>query len=158
MLDPGLTARLAHQLASFRTSAADADPRDLAWAPPSGQWSALLNLAHVGRHHEIMLERLQRVLVEEAPAFAPYREAEDGGWADWAGLAPEALWPRLSERRATLCAWAAGLTPAQAARTGVHARFGSMDVARWLEFFLVHEAHHLYVAMLRLADARAARR
>jgi hypothetical protein len=32
-----------------------------------------------------------------------------------------------------------------------------MDVARWLEFFLVHEAHHLYVAMLRVADARAAR-
>ncbi|MET0554119.1 MAG: DinB family protein [Vicinamibacteria bacterium] len=157
MLDPGLTARLAHQLASFRTFAAEADPRDLAWAPPSGQWSALLNLAHVGRHHEVMLERLERVLIEDAPAFPAYRETEDARWAAWEALTPETLWPRLSEVRAALEAWAARLTAAQAARTGVHARFGPMDVARWLEFFLVHEAHHLYVAMQRLADARAAR-
>jgi hypothetical protein len=157
MLDPGLTARLAHQLASFRTFVADADPRDLAWTPPSGRWSALLNLAHVGRHHEIMLERLERVLAEDAPAFPSYRETEDAGWAAWEALRPETLWPLLSERRGALEAWTARLTPAQAARTGVHARFGPMDVSRWLEFFLVHEAHHLYVAMLRLAEARAAR-
>jgi DinB family protein len=157
MLDPGLTARLAHQLASFRTRVADADPRDLASLPPTGKWSALQNLAHVGRHHEIMLERLQRVLAEDAPTFPPYRETDDAGWAEWEALPPAALWERLADRRAALEAFAARLTPEQAARTGVHARFGPMDVARWLEFFLVHEAHHLYVAMLRLADARAAR-
>ena len=81
-------------------------------SPPSGQWSALLNLAHVGRHHEVMLERLERVLAEDAPAFPPYRETEDARWAEWEALAPEALWPRLSERRAALEAWAARLTPA----------------------------------------------
>jgi len=31
-----------------------------------------------------------------------------------------------------------------------------MGVAAWLEFFLVHEAHHLYVVMLRPAEARQA--
>jgi hypothetical protein len=157
MLDPGLRARLAHQLASFRSRVADADPRDLAQAPPSGKWSALQNLAHVGRHHEIMLDRLARVLAEDAPAFPPYREADDAGWTEWEALPPEALWPRLLERRRALLDWTARLSPEQAARTGVHARFGPMDVSGWLEFFLVHEAHHLYVAMLRLADARAAR-
>lgn len=157
MLDAGLTARLAHQLASFRARVADADPRDLAAPAPSGKWSALQNLAHVGRHHEIMLERLARVLAEDAPAFPSYREADDAGWAEWEALRPETLWPRLLERRADLLDWTARLTPEQAARTGVHARFGPMDVSGWLEFFLVHEAHHLYVAMLRLADARAGR-
>jgi hypothetical protein len=29
-------------------------------------------------------------------------------------------------------------------------------VAGWLEFLLVHEAHHLYVVMQRLAEARPA--
>jgi hypothetical protein len=33
-----------------------------------------------------------------------------------------------------------------------------MDVAAWIEFFLVHEAHHLYVVMLRLAEARTGAR
>lgn len=157
MLDPGLTARLGHQLSAFRARVADADPRDLARVPSPGKWSALQNLAHVGRHHEVMLERLDRVLAEDGPAFPAYREAEDGGWPAWEALSAEELWPRLAERREALLAWAARLSPSQAARTGVHARFGRMDVAGWLEFFLVHEAHHLYVALQRLADARAAR-
>jgi hypothetical protein len=33
------------------------------------------------------------------------------------------------------------------ARTGVHPKFGSMSLSMWLEFFLVHEAHHLYVVL-----------
>ncbi len=32
-------------------------------------------------------------------------------------------------------------------RTGVHPKFGEMSLALWLEFFLVHEAHHLYVVL-----------
>ena len=86
------------------------------------------------------------------------READDAEWAEWEALPPAAVWERLADRRAALLALAAGLTPGQAARTGVHARFGPMDVPGWLEFFLVHEAHHLYVALQRLAEARSARR
>ena len=35
------------------------------------------------------------------------------------------------------------------ARTGRHSSLGPLTVAEWLELFLVHEAHHLYVAMKR---------
>ena len=157
MTDPALHARLSHQLASFRAWIADADPRDLTWRPPSGKWSALLNLAHVGRHHEVMRERLDRVLTEDRPTMPRYRETEDPGWSEWESLPPEAVLARLQERRDGLVAWADALTPEQWRRTGVHSTFGPMDVSRWLEFFLVHEAHHLYVVLQRLAEARSAR-
>jgi hypothetical protein len=157
MLDPLLHSRLAHQLASFLAWIADADPRDLAWTPPTGKWSALLNLAHVGRHHEVMRERLDRVLAEDDPTFPRYTEADDPQWAEWEALPASTVLTRLQERREGLTAWASALSPEQLRRTGVHAKFGRMDVARWLEFFLVHEAHHLYVALQRLAEARSAR-
>ena len=32
-------------------------------------------------------------------------------------------------------------------RTGIHPKFGEMNLSLWLEFFLVHEAHHLYVVL-----------
>jgi hypothetical protein len=32
-------------------------------------------------------------------------------------------------------------------RTGIHPKFGEMSLALWVEFFLVHEAHHLYVVL-----------
>jgi hypothetical protein len=159
MLDPALTARLAHQLACFQKAwLAEADPLDLAWRPPTGKWSALSNLAHIGRHHEIMRERLERVLAEDTPTFPRYTEADDPQWAEWEALPADAVWERLETRRAELRAWAAARTPDELRRTGVHMKFGEMDVAHWLEFFLVHEAHHLYVALQRMAEARSARR
>jgi hypothetical protein len=158
VLDAALYARLTHQLSSFRAWLADVDPRDLEWTPPSGKWSALLNLAHVGRHHEVTLERIARVLREDAPVFPRYDEAEDPAWERWRSLAALQVWADLEERRAALVSAVSALAPAQLARTGVHQKFGAMSVPRWLEFFLVHEAHHLYVALQRLAEARSARR
>lgn len=38
-------------------------------------------------------------------------------------------------------------------RTGVHPKFGAMSLSLWLEFFLVHESHHLYV-VLQLVRSR----
>ena len=38
---------------------------------------------------------------------------------------------------------------AQLARTGVHPTLGEMALPLWIEFFLLHEAHHLYVVMKR---------
>ena len=158
MLDAALFTRLTHQLSSFRAWVADADPRDLEWTPPSGKWSARLNLAHVGRHHEVTLDRVTRVLREDAPVFPRYDEAGAPEWERWTTLTVPQVWTALDERRSALVSAVGPLRPEQLARAGVHAKFGPMDVPRWLEFFLVHEAHHLYVALQRLAEARSARR
>jgi hypothetical protein len=37
-------------------------------------------------------------------------------------------------------------------RVGVHPVFGVQSVAEMIEFFLVHEGHHLYMIMTRLGD------
>jgi hypothetical protein len=39
-------------------------------------------------------------------------------------------------------------------RKGFHPSFGALTIPQWLEFFLLHEAHHLYTAMLCIAEAR----
>jgi hypothetical protein len=55
--------------------------------------------------------------------------------------------------RAKLMARLRSLTAEDFERTGVHPRFGEMSLSLWLEFFLVHEAHHLY-AVLQLVRGR----
>ena len=52
--------------------------------------------------------------------------------------------------------WCDGLSPAETARTGLHPTFGEMDVTAWLEFFLLHEAHHLYIALVAIGEASRA--
>ena len=54
---------------------------------------------------------------------------------------------RLSSMRIKLMAQLHSLSEEDFARTGIHPKFGEMNLSLWLEFFLVHEAHHLYVVL-----------
>jgi hypothetical protein len=59
----------------------------------------------------------------------------------------------LRTLRAELIALVGSLSQAESTRTGLHPTFGELDVAGWLDFFLLHEAHHLYVALVRVGEA-----
>jgi hypothetical protein len=91
---------------------------------------------------------------EHAPQFERYRAEEDAVWPEWAGLPIEEVLGRLKVLREEIIALVKGLTEAAASRIGIHQLFGEMSLALWLEFFLLHEAHHLYVVMTRLGQAK----
>lgn len=120
--------------------------------PASGKWSARENLAHIGRYHEIFLERLHRILTEQSPKFARYRAEEDPGWQEWQSRPFGEVRTRLTALRLNLVDKIASLQPLDYNRTGFHSSFGEMTLSLWLEFFLVHEAHHLYVILQRLRE------
>ena len=109
-----------------------------------GKWSAHQQIAHLARYHQIFLQRIERILTEQAPEFPRYRAEEDPEWPAWSGLPTPQLLVRISSMRAKLMARLRSLTAEDFERSGVHPKFGSMSLSLWLEFFLVHEAHHLY--------------
>ena len=113
------------------------------------KWSAHEQLAHLARYHQIFLERIDRMLTEQAPAFGRYRAEEDPEWPAWRALPTQQLLVRISSMRAKLMARLRSLSEEDFERSGVHPKFGEMSLSLWLEFFLVHEAHHL-LAVLQL--------
>jgi uncharacterized damage-inducible protein DinB len=117
------------------------------------KWSALENLAHLARYHEIFLDRVDKILKQQSPTFSIYRAEQDPEWGAWKGLAYKEVVARLMASREKLVARLKSLSPEDYARTGVHPRFGEMTLALWVEFFLVHEGHHLY-AVLQQARGR----
>ena len=93
-------------------------------------------------------------LTEDRPALGRYRAEDDPEWPAWAALPPRRDPAAGSERSArSSAAVVRSLSPAESARTGLHPTFGEMDVAGWLDFFLLHEAHHLYTALVRVGEA-----
>jgi hypothetical protein len=150
--DESQLVRLKTQLASVEILFAGASPERIDRRPGSGKWSARENLAHIGRYHEIFLERLRRILAETSPQFARYRAEEDPGWQEWASKPFEEVRNQLSALRLMLIDRIAGLQAADYARGGIHSAFGEMTLSLWLEFFLVHEAHHLYVILQRIRE------
>jgi uncharacterized damage-inducible protein DinB len=112
-----------------------------------GKWSAHENLAHLARYHQIFLQRIDRILAEQAPEFPRYRAEDDPEWPAWTSLPTPQLFVRISSMRAKLMARLRSMSEEDFQRTGIHPKFGEMSLSLWLEFFLVHEAHHLYVVL-----------
>jgi uncharacterized damage-inducible protein DinB len=154
MLSPSTLVRLETQLDVIPLLLTGATPEAVLARPASGQWSAHENLAHLARHHAVFLERLRRILGESAPPLGQYRAEEDAAWPEWSCLSTEEVLSRLQALRAEIIRVCKGLSQADASRVGVHPLFGDMRLARWIEFFLLHEAHHLYVVMIRLGQAK----
>lgn len=112
-----------------------------------GKWSALENLAHLARYHEIFLERVEKILKQKNPTFSIYRAEHDPEWEAWKGLAYKEVLAKMMSSREQLMARLKSLSVDDWARTGVHPRFGEMTLALWVEFFLAHEGHHLYAVL-----------
>ena len=114
-----------------------------------GKWSVTENIAHLGRYHEVFIERVHRLLSEEGPEFDAYSAEDDPEWAEWQGRSFEEVMQRLHAARDALVAVLKDLTSDQWARTARHARYGVLSLRGFVELFLVHEGHHLYVITRR---------
>jgi uncharacterized damage-inducible protein DinB len=140
--------RVESQLRDFLDATLHGVPEETILEPPvPGKWSALENLAHLARYHEIFLERIERILSETNPGFSRYRAEDDPQWEAWKTLAYKEVAAKLASLREMLISRLKSLSEKDYERTGVHPKFGEMPLSLWLEFFLVHEAHHLYVVL-----------
>jgi uncharacterized damage-inducible protein DinB len=154
MLSPSTLLRLEPQPDVIPSLLSGVTPAAIMARPASGQWSAHENLAHLARHQTVFLGRLRRLLGESAPQLGRYRAEEDSAWPEWSGLSTEEVLSRHQASRAEFIRLGKGLSHADVSRVGIHPLLGEMSLALWVEFFLLHEAHHLYVVMTRLGQVK----
>jgi uncharacterized damage-inducible protein DinB len=144
--------RLRTQLGCLPTILAGISEDSLDRRPLPEKWSARENLAHLARYHEMFLERIERIRREDRPLLARYVAEDDPKWPQWAAVPVGELLTRLRALRAQMLELVQQLSDAELSRTAVHSRFGEMTLVEWLEFFLLHEAHHLLVVMQRARE------
>lgn len=145
-------ARLEEQGSALPALLDGRDEADLERRPPAGGWSAREQIAHLARYHEVFLDRLARMLAEESPRLDRYRAEDDPDFAPFLALSADEARRRFDELRQRLVRRVARLRADELGRTGVHPAFGAMPVWLWLEFFLAHEGHHLYVIFQRARE------
>ncbi|HEV2386216.1 MAG TPA: DinB family protein [Candidatus Acidoferrales bacterium] len=150
-------SRLKNQLDSLGAILEGATPAALHERSAEGKWSAHENLAHLARYHEVFLFRLERILGERSPRLGRYRAQEDPEAARWFELPTSEVVAGMQRLRATLLRRVIRLRGDQLARSAIHPAFGKMPLTLWIEFFLVHEGHHLYRVFQRLREASGSR-
>ena len=59
---------------------------------------------------------------------------------------------KLNGNRRQILELITNLPDEQLSLKGIHPKFGTLTIVEWTEFFLLHEAHHLFT-MFRMAKA-----
>lgn len=144
MIYPSLAERLKDQHTAIRHVIEKLDDRQLRYRPEAGKWSVHDNIAHLAKYQVLFLDRINKILTTDGPSFGSYRADDDHGFHIWREFSTGKLLEKLDTERETLSKMISALSDAQVQRTGIHARFGELTIVEWTEFFLLHEAHHIF--------------
>lgn len=112
--------------------------------PLADKWSMQEHLAHLGRYQEVFLQRLLLILSKETPKLGRYRAENDPLFEPWRILELDEILTNIELSRQDLIAFFAKLSPEEWNRSGIHPVLGALSLIDWLQFFLLHENHHLY--------------
>jgi len=143
-LSPSALARLRHQHETIRELVGDLPEQQLRRNINAGKWSAFENIAHLACYQGVFLLRLERIQMETSPAFDAYVSDTDPNFHGYQHGSLQHSMNSIDSRRAVLLNKLEGMDEVALLRTASHPRYGLLDTSLWTEFFLLHEAHHLY--------------
>ncbi|HSZ85863.1 MAG TPA: DinB family protein, partial [Puia sp.] len=108
------------------------------------KWSAFENIVHLAAYQPIFIQRINLMLTENEPLFERYVAENDPVFHEYQKKSLTELLETISSDRITILNVVKRLNEEQLKRTGKHKAYGSITLARWFDFFLLHEAHHLW--------------
>jgi hypothetical protein len=143
-LSSSIVTRLQHQHRSIRELIGTLPDDILRRTVIPGKWSAHANIAHLAVYQPVFIDRLERIDRESSPVFGRYVAEEDPRFIGYLERSTPALLDQIDSDRAAIFARLIGYGDSSLSKTATHPRFGPLTVTDWTEFFLLHEAHHLY--------------
>ena len=115
-----------------------------------GKWSIFENIVHLQTYQHSAIKRIRRILEEDNPVFERYTAEADPLFHDNCSISTREIMQDLITIRKEMAAGILSFTEQDLKKTGVHPVFGKMNIVQWLNFFLLHEAHHLF-AIFKMA-------
>jgi len=119
-----------------------------------GKWSAHQNIAHLASYQPVFFGRMKRIAQGDQPSFERYVPDNDPPFLEAVAQPTSKLIEQISNDRREIYNYLTSLGQASIYKAGVHLRYGRLTVAQWTEFFLLHEAHHLFTIFMLTSDLR----
>ena len=112
--------------------------------PQPNKWNIIDNLAHLTRYQEVFIDRINQILIQENPFFGRYAADEDPEFERFRNINTGLLIKQMNRDRSVIYDLVTSLPAGQLDRCGAHKQYGSLNIIQWTEFFLLHEAHHIF--------------
>jgi hypothetical protein len=113
-----------------------------------GKWTIRQQLAHLVRYQEVFFENIKTIMSTFNAVIKPYSANEDPEFLTTARLPIPELLRRLYGQRQVINEFYVNLNSGELIRKGRHPELGNFSIALWAEYFLLHEAHHIFQIFL----------
>jgi DinB family protein len=120
----------------------------------AGKWSAFENIVHLQTYQHVFTYRVKEILSGSNPSFDRYSAEADPYFPDNCGKSTREIMQDLLGLRKEMASSINNLPDEDLVKTGVHPLFGQLSLLQWLNFFLLHEAHHLFTIFKLAAELR----
>lgn len=121
-----------------------------------GKWSIFENIVHLQTYQHTFIARVKQILDENNPLFPRYTAEGDPAFHDNLGRTSREIMQDILSMRKEIASGILSFREADLEKTGRHPLFGEMSLVKWLHFFLLHEAHHLFTIFKLSAELRKA--
>ena len=153
-ISSSISTRLQYQHKSLLEIIDDFSDEQIRRAVIPGKWSIFENIVHLVTYQHVFLGRLKLILVGHTPSFDRYTAETDPLFHDNCAKTTREIMSDYVSTRKEMAATILAYPETDLEKKGTHPVFGTMNVLQWLNFFLLHESHHLFTMFKLAAELR----
>lgn len=119
-----------------------------------GKWSIFENIVHLQTYQHTFVSRVKQILEGDNPTFEKYTAEGDPLFLDNCHKSFREIMQDYITTRKEIANGIISFPETDYVKKGTHSAFGEMTLLHWVNFFLLHEAHHLFTIFKIAAGAR----
>lgn len=139
-----IAKRLEQQHPGINHVIAGLDDAALSRRPQPDKWNIVDNIAHIASYQLLFTERMEKTIAGESLTFGGYAPEQDPRFLEMQKWSVAELLASLEKGGHNLCTLLNNASDEQLANTATHLKYGNLNVTTWAEFYLLHEAHHMF--------------
>ncbi len=144
MIYTSLKERLNNQHKAIASIIIKLNNGKILYRPFRDKWNIHEQIAHLAKYQPVFIDRIRKILAMDDPQFDAYRAEDDDEFEIYCAFTTYELLKKISSDREVIYHLITHLPPDKLERMGIHQKYGKLSILDWTEFFLLHEAHHLY--------------
>ena len=153
-LSSSVLARLKHQQETLHELIKGLTEEQLKQRVNPDKWSPFENIVHLTAYQPIFFQRLQLIEQKDNPLFERYSADNDPVFHEYKLRSLKELLEDYSTQRFLINNHIMHVSETILRREGSHPLYGRFSISQWADFFLLHEAHHLFTIFMLTAALR----
>ncbi len=149
-----ISTRLQYQHKSLVDIIDGLSDQDIRFKLIKDKWSIFETIVHLQSYQHTFINRVRQILTIENPVFEKYIADTDPLFLESCAKTTREIMHNMITVRKEMAAEMSSFSADDLSKKGTHPTYGKLSLLNWINFFLLHEAHHFFVIFKMAAQLR----